>query len=565
MKCLFIYIFTVFVVQSCTQSPEFKQKVIIPAPVQQENPGGKPFALNSKTVISYSDPSLECIAKALAADIQSQTGLSLRIEPSSKSGNAIRLNIDANEALYESLPETYGVNAKDDGLKNERYLLSISSEGVQITGFSGEGVFRGATTLRHLTGISKATEKIYLPAVRIKDAPLFAWRGLSLDVSRTFFEVDEVKQVIDMLALYKMNVLHLHLTDNQGWRIEIRKYPRLNETGSFMPNGGKKGGYYTQEQYREIVGYAADRFITVVPELDLPGHTAAVFASYPQFRNAAKLNFDMDVAGQAIATLDPDDDEAMQFVKDALTELAAITPGKYIHIGGDETFGMDEGKYIRFINEVRPMVLALGKKMVGWQEITRTDIGENDIFQNWIYFNRTQKSEAASGQTSGLPEEAVKMFISVYAEAPKDIPRGVAKKAKMILSPGGFAYLDHPYAEPSEDPAQENERERLGLKFYPQQTVEEKYNWNVTTFYPEINWKQDIAGVEAAVFCETVEDFSGLQFLLLPRLAGVAEKGWSYYDNNNWEEFKVRLSYQAPLWQNASWNFFKSSLVDWKY
>ena len=565
MKHLFICISLVFAIQSCTQPTEYKVKAIIPTPLQQENFKEKPFALNAKTIISYSDLSLEPVAKLLASDIYKQTGLSLRIEASSKSKNSILLEFCVNDSLFDSLPDTYGLTAKEDCHINERYLVNIHSKHVQVIASSAEGVFRGTTTLRHLIGVSDGADKIYLPAMQIKDTPLYAWRGLSFDVSRSFYEVDEVKQVIDMLTFYKMNVLHLHLSDNQGWRIEIKKYPKLNEIGSYVPNANRKGGYYTQEQYKELVEYAAERFITIVPELDLPGHTAAVFASYPEFKNAAKLGFDFNMAGQAVSCLDPDDDKTMQFVKDVLTELVAITPGSYIHIGGDETFGMKDEKYIRFINKVRPMVLALGKKMVGWQEITRADIGEGDIFQNWIYFNRKQESSVDFDQIANLPKEMVKMIISTFAEAPKDIPRGIAKNAKILLSPNSFLYLDHPYAEFSTDSTQTVEREKLGMTAYPRQTIEEMYNWNPTILYPEIDWKQHIAGIEGAIWCETTENFSGLQFLLLPRLAGVSEKAWSQPEkNNNWEEFKIRLSYQSPHWQNTNWNYFKSSLVDWK-
>lgn len=565
MRNILVSILISFCVCSCSKPLESERKGIIPTPLTQEGLDEPPFTLSSGTVISYSDSSLIGIARLLADDIKKQLGLSLKVELSAKTKNRISLNICADNSVFTSLPSTYGISAKDEELNNERYLLNIASEGIQITGSSPEGVYRGTTSLRHLLGISNGNKKINIPTVRIKDTPVFAWRGLSLDVSRTFFEVEEVKQVIDMLALYKMNVLHLHLTDNQGWRLEIKKHPQINEIGSFVENQGRKGGYYTHEQYKDIVNYAAERFITIVPELDLPGHTTPVFASFPEFNNCANLEYAMYVPGQAVVALDPDDEKAMQFVRDVLDELIEITPGPFIHIGGDETFGMREDKFISFVNKIRPMVLERGKKIIGWQEISRADIGEGDLYQNWIYFKKKGEPKKQSDQASSLPKELVEMFAATYAKGAQDIPCGIGKGAKLILSPREYAYMDHPYTEQSVDSLQENERKRLGLNLgsYAGCTIEEIYNWNPTTLYPDIDWKQDLAGVEAGIWCETIESFSDLQFLLLPRLTGMAEKAWSH-NNNDWENYRSNLSYQAPLWENENWNFFKSSLVDWK-
>ncbi|MCC8096643.1 MAG: family 20 glycosylhydrolase [Tannerellaceae bacterium] len=407
---------------------------------------------------------------------------------------------------------------------------------------------------------------VYLPVLEVKDSPRFAWRGLSLDVSRCFFTVEEVKQVIDMISLYKMNVLHIHLTDNQGWRIEIKKYPNLTATGGHMSNEGRKGGYYTQEQFRELVEYAASRFITVVPEIDIPGHTAAMFASYPELKNAVTLDLNLNIAGQALGALDADDAETMQFVEDVITELAAITPGSYLHIGGDETMGLSDEKFIRFINQTRQFVLNNRKKMVGWQEICRADIKEGDLFQHWIYLtgNMDQTDEREDSMISSLPPEVLKLLMETFSRAGEDVEKGVSKQAGAIVSPSGFVYLDHRYLEPSADPLQTDEQERLGMPAYPKQTIEQMYNWDPSTFNPILRASENIAGVEAAIWCETISNFRELQFLLMPRLAGVAEKGWSKVEHTNWDEYKVRLSSHPPLWEQADWNYFKSSLVDWK-
>lgn len=548
------------------QPVDLTNTTLIPAPVSFQGLSGSPFSLNAKTPIAYSDASLQKVAQQLSAEINIQTGISLAVESnvSSKKSNSIFLKLSPAVEAFSNLPQTIGLSAKEGNPADERYALTITSKGVEIEATSPEGIYRGVSSLRQLVnGGQKENAAINLTPLEIVDVPKIAWRGLSLDVSRYFSTMSEVKQVIDMLALYKMNVLHFHLTDNQGWRIEIKKYPRLTEVGSQMPNNNRKGGYYTQEQYKELVQYAADRYITIVPEIDLPGHTAAVFASYPELKNAVNLkNLKINIPGQALGALDPDDEKTMAFVEDVLTELAALTPGSYLNIGGDETFGMPEDKFIKFIDKVRPMVYKLGKKVVGWQETSRAAIGKGDVMQHWIYLNTESASEDNSELSSMLPPEILKLLKETFAEAAHDVARGVEKDASIILSPSGFVYLDHRYKEASADPSQEAEQSRLGLPAYPKQTVEEMFGWDPITFNPIIK-EQNIAGVEAAIWCETIESFSDLQFLVLPRLFGVAEKAWAG-GNTEWSDYRVRLGAQSPMWEKAGWNYFKSSLVDWK-
>lgn len=237
--------------------------------------------------------------------------------------------------------------------------------------------------------------------------------------------------MIDMVALYKMNVLHMHLSDNQGWRIEIKKYPELAEIGGQLPNNGRKGGYYTQEEFKDLVNYAKERFITIIPEVDIPGHTAAVFAAYPDFKNAVKFKTKVNIPGQAFNALDVDDPKAMQFTEDVIAELAALAPGNYIHIGGDEAIGLPHDKFVRFINKTREIVLKNGKKMVGWQETARADISEGDVIQHWIYLK--QKSENSSKKKDNIPaeyKEIMALFAEFMKEAPKDPGLGISKKRK---------------------------------------------------------------------------------------------------------------------------------------
>lgn len=552
---------------SCS-SPDTEERNthIIPAPEQIKTGDGL-FTLGRKTSISYSDPSLKGMADSLSSRINQLTGLLPEVENSPSSKGKIHLELNTDSQAFSELPDIYGTSPKDGNPADEQYLLSVGKTTVRIQATAPEGIYRGITSLVQLIGsnISDKGEKVYLPVLEVKDTPRFAWRGLSLDVSRCFFTVEEVKQVINMLSLYKMNVLHLHLTDNQGWRIEIKKHPRLTEIGSRIPNNGRPEGFYTQEQYKELVQYAADHFVTIVPEIDLPGHATSLFTSYPELKNAVKVKMNLGIAGQALGAIDADDAAAMQLVEDVIAELAAITPGSYIHIGGDETMGLDEDKYIRFINQTRQNVVNSGKKMVGWQEITRTDFTGDDLYQHWIYFKKDTEDKPEDRGKTDFPPEVMKLLAETFSKAAKDIERGVTKNAKAILSPNALVYLDHRYKEPSVDSTQTDDQERLGFASYARKTIRQMYEWDPSTLNPLLDASRNIAGVEGAIWCETISNFKELQFLLMPRLAGVAEKGWSKTENTNWDEYRVRLSTQPLLWEQMNWYYFKSSLVDWKH
>ena len=221
---------------------------------------------------------------------------------------------------FADLPKAYGLSPKDSVPVDESYSLSIQKRNIYIKATTLEGIYRGITTLKQIVGsnLQPGGEKIYLPLLEVKDAPRFAWRGLSFDVSRCFFsDPEEVKQVIDMVALYKMNVLHMHLSDNQGWRIEIKKYPELAEIGGQLPQRQrqKRRLLYARGVQGYLVNSAKERFITIIPEVDIPGHTAAVFAAYPDFKNAVKFKTKVNIPGQAFNALDVDDPKAMQFTE----------------------------------------------------------------------------------------------------------------------------------------------------------------------------------------------------------------------------------------------------------
>ena len=555
---------------SCSTPTTGEQSTsIIPAPIQLVK-GQSVCSIENNCSISYSDETLKPLAEELAQFIRDFAGIEISVKGSAseKQTEKIHLVKSGDRSFALNIPKAYGLSVNGGNPADENYSLTINKKGIEVRGSASEGVFRGISSLKQLIGSNRETkgETLYLPEVKITDGPRFAWRGLSLDVSRCFFTPNEVKQVIDMLSLYKFNVLHMHLTDNQGWRIEIKKYPKLTEVGSQLPNEGKKGGFYTQEEFKDLVAYAKARYITILPEVDLPGHTAAVFTAYPEFVNAVKLRTDQHIPGQAFFGLDIDDPKAMQFTKDVLEELIALSPADYIHIGGDEAVGLPHDKFVRYINKVREFTLAHGKKMIGWQETARADIQEGDVFQHWIHIRKNKDNALSSNKKLSAEQQRI---MNIYKEFMKDSPKdpalGISKKAKVILSPSGFVYMDHRYLEPSADSTQKAEQERLGLSAYEKQTIREMYEWDPMTFNPTVeDPTKDVAGIESAIWCETIHNMSDLQFLLLPRLVGVAEKGWSQVEKTNWDEYKVRLGDQAPLWDHIDWNYFKSSLVDWK-
>lgn len=431
------------------------------------------------------------------------------------------------------LPTTVGRRADLGDPQGERYGLIAGDGRVEVFAPTAEGIFRGLTTLRQLDrdGV--------VPVVRILDGPRFAWRGLSLDTSRRFFPPDEVRQLIDLLALYKANVLHLHLTDSEGWRIQIDAWPKLT--------GG--GDFYTKEEYASLVAYAAERFVTIVPEIDLPGHTGAVFAAYPEL--AAE-----GVDGNPFLTyLHPDHPRVAGFVKDVLTEVAALTPGAYVHLGGDETFGMPEELYERFMALVRPFVPALGKQLVVWQEATRSGVLEaGDLVQYWLEFAGPLPTSLPSepitlpdGKT--LSPETLAAMLQMLPKSQGDIDRAMAVGNDVIVSLNTKAYLDTPYAEPEADP-------RLGMPFYPRQTVAEFYDWDPATVHPRLP-ETSIAGVEAALWCESVKSFADAMHLILPRLPGLAERAWSP-TGGTWSTYAPRLAAQLRLWDAEGWPYFRS-------
>ncbi|MFD2826354.1 family 20 glycosylhydrolase [Leeuwenhoekiella polynyae] len=410
-------------------------------------------------------------------------------------------------------------------INQESYFLKINRDSIVLSAASAAGAFRGIQTLRQLIP-SKASDSIIdypvwpIPSGSINDSPLFAYRGAMLDVARHFFTVEEVKKYIDLLAYYKYNILHLHLTDDQGWRIEIKSWPKLTEISGVTEVGSEPGGFYTQEDYKIIVEYAAQNHITIIPEVDMPGHTNAASVAYPILNGNGKTPKIYRGTHVGFSTFDTHKDTVYTFIDDVVREISALTPGPYFHIGGDESHVTKKDDYIYFVNKVEQIVQRYDKIMIGWDEIVTADIDTTSIAQFW---SSTDNAKMA-----------------------------VAKNLKIIMSPANKAYLDMKYDLESE----------YGLNWAGYVPVDTAYIWKPES-YKNIPQK-NILGIEAPLWSETISTISELEYLAFPRAIGFAELNWSQPENRDWENYKARLGNQAPFLEKMNVNYYPSPLIEWK-
>ncbi|HEX2078106.1 MAG TPA: beta-N-acetylhexosaminidase [Longimicrobium sp.] len=487
---------------------------IIPVPAQVELAGAGSFAITAATriVVDAGSDEAAWIGEHLAGILRPATGHPLPVSADADAaGGTIALRIDpGNEALGE-----------------EGYALTISPDSVRLAASRPAGLFRGVQTLRQLLPAQVESEQSVtvrgpwtLPAGVIVDRPRFAWRGAMLDVARHFFTVHEVKQYIDALALYKINVLHLHLSDDQGWRIEITSRPRLAQVGGSTQVGGGPGGFYTQAEYAEIVRYAQERYITVVPEIDMPGHTNAALTAYPELscgRRPPEPYTGIEVGFSALCV---DREDTYAFVDDVIRELAAITPGPYLHVGGDEVETLSHDDYARFIERVQEIVDRHGKRMVGWEEVGKAALRRTTLVQQW-------KGDSAAA--------------------------AVRHGARLILSPASKVYLDMKYTPDTE----------IGLDWAGLVEVRDAYDWDPAAFLQGVG-EADVIGVEAPLWTETVKNLTAAYYLAFPRLPAVAELGWSPASARDWESFRLRLAAHAPRWHLLGINYYRSPQVPWE-
>jgi hexosaminidase len=485
---------------------------IIPKPVEATATGGT-FTITSATRI-YVEPGndeLIAIGHALAERLRPATGYALPVLATS----------DAAPAGQISLTTGGG----DSELGAEGYQITISADGVVLAAPQPGGLFYAVQTLRQLLPPAIESSTIQagpweLPTGMIRDEPRFAWRGAMLDVARHFFGVADVKHYIDLIAAYKLNRLHLHLSDDQGWRIWIDAWPKLATHGGSTAVGGGSGGYYTQADYADIIAYARQRYVMIIPEIDLPGHTNAALASY------AELNCD-DVAPSlytgievGFSSLCPDKAITFQFVDDVVRELAALTPGPYLHIGGDEAVATNHDDYIRFVERFQQIVQSHGKRMIGWEEVSQINLSPASIVQYW--HNPLVGQAARQG-------------------------------AKVIMSPADRAYLDMKY-----DPTTP-----LGLNWAGYVDVQHAYAWDPATAVTDVS-EGDIIGVEAPIWSETLETMRDVEFMAFPRLLGAAEIGWSPMAARDWDEYRIRLGSHGPRLTALGVNFYRAEAIPWR-
>jgi hexosaminidase len=414
----------------------------------------------------------------------------------------------------------------DRSLGDEGYRLRVDAGRGTIAGRRPAGLFYGAQTLRQLlpAAIESQTPSAgpwLLPRGAIHDRPRFAWRGLMLDVARHFFGVEEVERLVDLLALYKLNRLHLHLTDDQGWRIAIRGWPALTRVGARSAVGGGPGGHYARREYARIVAYARRRFVEVVPEIDMPGHVNAVLASYGRLTAdgvapAPYTGIDVGFSSLAIRK-----ELTYAFAEDVVREVASLTPGPYLHVGGDEPLSTDPEDYRYFVERAQRIVRVHGKRMVGWEEVAQARLRRTSVVQHW--------------HDAGLARRAVE------------------QGAKLVLSPAAHAYLDMKYARSS----------TLGLDWAGTTSVRKAYEWDPAALLEGVA-ERDLLGVEAALWSETVDARAGLDHLVFPRLLGIAELGWSPAAALGWRRYRVRLGAHGPRLRALGVGFHEAPGVPWR-
>lgn len=481
-------------------------------------------------------------ARALAAalDLARTTGLDVVLVDDDAADDEADVRVRFG-AAPTNVPEASG-HHPGAAESDERSALSIRGGVADITAPTSDGAFRGLVTFLQL----RATNPGVLADLEIGDGPRYAWRGLSLDVARQFFTVDEVKSVIDLLAWHRMSVLHLHLSDSQAWRLESSAYPALTADDD----------HYSVAELTDLIDYAHARSITIVPELDMPGHTASALRAYPELRTASN---DQHLY---LAYLDPDVDAAVMFAKTVIGELAALSPSPYLHIGGDEAFGMPEQAFTRFVTEIAEHVRGLGKHVIGWQETARAAaLTPDDIAQFWIAEKDAFDADALKAKAKPEYHAMIDLAAETFAHAPGDIGKAVERGVPIIVSSSSPLYLDRKYAEESIDPAQTSDVARVGFPNYEPEEAAGLNTWHPETHVSERLDDARTAGIEAAMWCESVDSFDDLALMLLPRLAIVAERAWNPTDVA-WADTAQRLIANAGVWESLGFsNWYRSSAL----
>lgn len=488
---------------------------LIPRPVSYEASPDDEFELDklSQIVVTGESGETRTVASRFARQLHRSTGFGLPVSTQPARDGDISLSTKGSESLGD-----------------EGYQLTVDDQ-VSIVAHTAEGVFRGLTTLRQLLppkveAQTRQPGPWVVEGAEITDEPRFPYRGTMLDVSRHFFSVDEVKRYIDLASLYKINTLHMHLADDQGWRIQVDSWPRLTTYGGSLEVGGTPGGSYTKRQFAEIVRYAADHYIEIVPEIDTPGHTNAALASYAELNCdgiAPPLYTGTDVGFSSLCIPKP---ITYEFLDDVFREVAEQSPGPRIHLGGDEAHVTPHEQYLEFVPKAAALVTKRGKTVQGWQEIAETPLPPGSTAQYW---------GTEDPRSDGLARMAV------------------AQGAEVLMSPANHVYLDMKY----------DENTPYGLTWAGLIPVQKSYDWDPATLVDGVS-EEDVVGVEAPLWSETLDEISKVEFMAFPRLPGVAEIGWTPAADRSWDEYKSRLGGQAPRWEVLDVNYFAAEEIPWQ-
>ena len=493
-------------------------------------------------VTPYQGDSIRMVFESFKKELQEATGI--KVSSTQKEAKA-RIILDLNPQLPA-----------------EAYKLNVSKKQVRIEASRPAGFYYALQTLKQLmprnvmAGVATSDHSQWsLPSVEIEDAPRFEWRGFMLDEGRHFFGKDEIKRVIDMMAIYKMNRFHWHLTEDQGWRIEIKKYPKLTETGAWRnskvlaygdvkPDGERYGGFYTQKDIKEIVAYAKKKLIEIIPEIDIPGHSQAAVAAYPEFlacdpENKHEVWLQQGISTDVINVANP---KAMQFAKEVIDELTELFPFNYIHLGGDECptnkwQKNDECK--KLLSEIgssnfRDLQIYFYKQLKDYIATKPADQQRQLIFWN----------EVLHGNTSILGNDITIMaWIGANAAAKQAAKQGM----NTILSPQIPYYINRKQSKLPTEPMSQG---------HGTETVEAVYNYQPLKDV-DAALQPYYKGVQANFWTEWVTEPSVLEYLMLPRLAAVAEAGWTPQEKRNYEDFKERIRKDAELYDLKGWNYGK--------
>lgn len=510
---------------------------VIPLPQKIVTAQGNPFVLNQNVKILYpkGNEKMKRNAQFLASYLEKATGKTISIAEGTKGKNAIVLSLGLKSA------------------NTEGYQLKVNKDGITIVAPTEAGIFFGIQTLRKsIPVVMGETVSVEFPAVEITDYPRFGYRGVHFDVGRHFFNVEEAKCFIDMMSLHNMNRLHWHLTEDQGWRLEIKKYPKLTEIGSVRKetvigrNSGKYdgkpySGYFTQEQAKEVVAYAAERYITVIPEIDLPGHMQAALAAYPELGCTGGPYEVWTQWGVSDNVLCAGNDKTLQFINDVLAEVIEIFPSQYIHVGGDEcpkdkwkecpkcqarikALGIKEDskhskeEYLQsfVINHAEKFLNEHGRRIIGWDEILEGGLAPNATVMSW------------RGEKGGI--EAAKM------------------KHDVIMTPNTYLYLDYYQTD-------DVDNEPLAIGGYI--PLEKVYNYEPMPASLTPAEQKYIIGVQANHWSEYIPTFSHLQYMALPRWAALSEIQWSIPEKKNYANFLKRLPQLIAWYDVEGYNYGK--------